>query len=282
MTGPLLGRPALEAIGVRLRDLRRDAALTGRSLASSCGWPPSKVSKLEYGRQVPTEQDVRDWCVACGFTSEIPDLVAAVRSVEAQLVDLRRSLRTGTRARQRKNVTAYEKTTLFRVWEPVVIPGLLQTREYARGVLATVVDFYGIPDDVDEGVEFRLDAQQVLSHGDRRFLLLLGEAALHTSVGDTAVMRGQLEHLLHAARLPRVTVGVVPLDAPYTVPRNNGFTIYDDRFVTLATYTAELTLTQRHEMAVYGRAFDRLLALALKGPAAEHLVRGALDTVREI
>lgn len=277
----LIGRPALEAIGVRLRDLRRDAGLTGRSLAQRCGWPPSKVSKLEYGRQVPSEQDVRDWCVACGLTSEIPDLVTAVRSVEAQLVDLRRALRTGTRARQRKNVSAYERTSLFRVWEPVVVPGLLQTREYAREVLATVVDFYGIPDDVEDGVRFRLDAQRVLSRSDRRFLLLLGEAALYTAVGDTAVMHAQLERLLDVARLRHVVLGVVPQDAPYTVPRNNGFTMYDDRSVTLATYTAELTLTQRHEIAVYGRAFDRLLALAHTASAAERTIRVALDRLRE-
>ena len=52
-------RAAIEALGVRLRDLRRDAALTGRQLARQCGWQPSKVSKLEYGKQTPTESEKR-------------------------------------------------------------------------------------------------------------------------------------------------------------------------------------------------------------------------------
>jgi transcriptional regulator with XRE-family HTH domain len=255
--------------------------MTGRSLAGRCGWPPSKVSKLEYGRQMPSEQDIRDWCLVCGFPSEIPDLVAAVRFIEAQLVDLRRSLSRGTRARQRRNISDYEKTTLFRVWEPAVIPGLLQTRDYARGVLTTVVDFYGVPDDIEAGVELRLDAQRVLSHGDRRFLLLLGESALHTSVGGAEVMREQLQKLIQLARTPRVSLGIVPQNAPYTVPRNNGFTIYDDRCVSVATYTAELTLAQRHEVAIYSRAFDRLLALAVKVSAAEEMIDRALSDLEE-
>src|SRR5690348_10389940 len=84
MSRPTSAKPAIEALGVHLRDLRRDAALTGRQLAQQCGWLPSKVSKLEYGKQTPSEADIRDWCLACGFPSEIPDLLAAVRSIDAQ------------------------------------------------------------------------------------------------------------------------------------------------------------------------------------------------------
>jgi transcriptional regulator with XRE-family HTH domain len=84
---PFLGKPAIEALGIRLRDLRRDVGLTGRRLASACHWQPSKVSKIEYGRQTPTETDIRDWCLACGFPSEIPDLITAVRSIHAQFVE---------------------------------------------------------------------------------------------------------------------------------------------------------------------------------------------------
>lgn len=277
-----LGRLAIEALGVRLRDLRRDAGLTGRQLAAACGWAPSKITKLEYGRQTPSESDIRDWCIACGFPSEITDLIAALRTVEAQLVDWRRSLRSGTKLRQRAAVDAYEKTTLFRVWEPSVIPGLLQTPDYARGILRTVVDFHGVPDDVEDGVRARIDAQRVLTHGDRRFLLLIGQAALYTGVGDANVMRDQLQRLREVSRMPRVTLGVVPLSAPYTVPRNNAFTLYDNRFVTVATYTAELTLTQHHEIAIYASAFDRLLQLAKRGDGARTLVDVALNDLGEI
>jgi transcriptional regulator with XRE-family HTH domain len=277
VTTPFLGKPAIEALGIRLRDLRRDAGMTGRELAAACQWQASKVSKIEYGRQTPSETDIRDWCLACGFPSEIPDLIAAVRAIHAQFVDWRRSLKGGTKRRQWANVSAYEKTTLFRVWEPSVVPGLLQTGDYARGILSTVIDFHGVPDDIEDGVRARLEAQRVLSHGDRRFLLLISEAVLHTRVGGTEVMIGQLRRLLEAMRLPRVSLGVVPLGAPYTVPRNNAFTIYDNRLITVATYSAELTLTQRHEIALYERAFDRLSALAVRGAEARALVTNFVE-----
>ncbi|MBT8227824.1 MAG: helix-turn-helix domain-containing protein [Dactylosporangium sp.] len=282
MNPPTIGKPAIEALGIRLRDLRCDAAMTGRQLAAQCGWQPSKVSKIEYGRQRASEADIRDWCITCGFPSEIPDLIVALRSIDAQVVDWRRSLKAGTKRRQRANVSAYEKTTLFRVWESAVLPGLLQTPAYSRGVLTTVIDFYGIPDDLDEGVKARIAAQHVLSHGDRRFLIAVDETALYTLVGDAQIMRGQLEWLLEATRMPRVSLGVVPRGVPYTVPRNNAFTIYDNRLVTVATYTAELTLTQRHEVAIYERAFDCLQALALRGSAARDLIGAALAHFGEI
>jgi transcriptional regulator with XRE-family HTH domain len=278
---PFLGKPAIEALGIRLRDLRRDAGMTGRQLAAACRWQPSKISKIEYGRQTPTEADIRDWCLACGFPSEIPDLVAAVRSIHAQFVDWRRTLQGGTKLRQRANIDAYEKTTLFRIWEPSVVPGLLQIEDYARGILQTVVDFHRIPDDVDDGVRARLEAQRVLSHGDRRFLILIGEGALHTQVGEVDVMVRQLEHLRDSTRRPRVSLGVVPLSAPYTVPRNNAFTVYDNRLVTVSTYTAELALTQRHEIALYERAFDRLLALAAHGQSAKTMITKALKILEK-
>jgi len=269
---PTVAKPAVEALGFRLRELRSNASFTGRELAALCGWQPSKVSKIEYGKQRPSEADVRDWCITCGCPSEIAELIATLRTIDAQIVDWRRSLRAGVRRRQRANVTAYEKTTLFRIWEPSVVAGLLQTPAYARGILAAVVDFYGIPDDVEDGVAARIEAQDVLTRGDRRFLVLLAETALYTQVGDATVMREQLARLLEVARMPRLSLGIVPQAAAYTVPRNNGFTIYDNRIVTVATYTAELTLTQRHEVATYERAFDRLQAIAVHGAAGRALI----------
>ncbi|GAA0980186.1 helix-turn-helix transcriptional regulator [Acrocarpospora macrocephala] len=240
------------------------------------------MSKLELGRQAPTEADVRDWCLACRVPSEIADLIAAVRFLNAQYMDWRRSLQTGTKRRQQANLAAYERASLIRAWEPVVVPGLLQTAAYARGILSTVIDFHGIPNDLEEGVQARLDAQEALGHKRRRFLFLLGQSALFTNVGGATTMAEQLRHLIQMARSQRISLGVVPMTAPYTVPRNNAFTIYDSDSVTVATYTAELTLRQQHEVAVYEKAFDRLLALAVHGAAARALIEQALVDQEEI
>ncbi|WP_405137599.1 helix-turn-helix domain-containing protein [Nocardia sp. NBC_01388] len=59
--------------GPRLRELRRDAGLTGRKLADSAGWHESKTSKIEYGKQTPSEADLRAWCTLTDSLDEFPD-----------------------------------------------------------------------------------------------------------------------------------------------------------------------------------------------------------------
>ncbi|MGH3900805.1 MAG: helix-turn-helix domain-containing protein [Pseudonocardiaceae bacterium] len=78
---------ARETLGYRLRDLRKDAGLTGRGLATLAGWNSSKISKIEYGKQTPTEDDIRVWCHHCQAHDQIPDLIATVRNIEAMYTE---------------------------------------------------------------------------------------------------------------------------------------------------------------------------------------------------
>ncbi len=265
---------ARASLGIRLRDIRRDAGLSGTELARLCGWLPSKVSKIEHGKQTPTEEDLRIWCEHCRGLDQLPDLIAAVRSIETQFAEWRRIMRGGTRRRQQASAIAYEKARLFRIYEPAVIPGLLQTREYAVAVLSTFIDFIRVPDDAEEGAAARLERQKVLTHGDRHFHMVLGEQALHTNVGGPDVMGGQLEHLLAVLKLPRLRLGIIPAAAPYRVPLNNGFWILDESLVQFDTYSAELSLVRPDEITLYERAFERLAALAAYGAEAKAMILG--------
>ncbi len=136
-----------------------------------------------------------------------------MRSIETQFAEWRRIVRSGTRRRQQASAAVYERTRLFRIYEPAVVPGLLQTREYAMAVLSSFIDFVRVPDDAEEGAAARLERQRVLTHGDRRFHMVLGQQALHTNVGGAEVMAGQLEHLLAMLKLPRLRLGIIPFDA---------------------------------------------------------------------
>jgi transcriptional regulator with XRE-family HTH domain len=78
---------AKEALGARLRDLRRDAGLTGRQLAVLTGWPSSKVSKIEYGKQTPSEDDIRVWCQHARAEDQEADLIASVRDIETMYIE---------------------------------------------------------------------------------------------------------------------------------------------------------------------------------------------------
>jgi transcriptional regulator with XRE-family HTH domain len=268
---------ARASLGIRLRDIRRDAGLSGTDLARLTGWQPSKVTKIEHGRQTPSEDDLRVWCEHCRSLAELPDLVAAVRSIETQFAEWRRVIRSGIRRRQQASAAVYEKARLFRIYEPSVVPGLLQTRDYAVSVLSTSISFFRVPDDAEEGADARIERQRVLTHGDRWFHMLIGEQALHVNVGGADVMAAQLRHLLGLLRLPRLRVGIIPIDVPYRVPLNNGFWLLDDELVQFDTYTAELSLIRPDEIALYGRAFERLAALAVYGAEAERIIGQALE-----
>ena len=269
------------ALGVRLRDLRRDAGLSSTQLARANRWQPSKISKIEHGKQTPSEADLQAWCTQCGAAGELDDLIAAVRAIETQFAEWRRILRSGTKRRQQASASVYENARLFRIYEPAVIPGLLQIKEYATAVLSTTIDFLRVPDDAEQGAEARLERQVVLTHGDRYFHMVIGEQALLTDVGGARVMGAQLERLLDAFTLPRLRLGVIPLAVPYRVPLHNGFWILDDRLVQFDTYTAELSLVRPDEIAVYARAFERLAALAVYGSEARAAIYAAQRRLKD-
>ena len=267
---------AREALGSRLRDARRDAGLTGRQLATRAGWHSSKVSKIEYGKQAPSEEDIRVWCRLCNIEDQNEELIVTARDIETMYVEWRRRLRTGTRARQRKSISLEDDAQRLRWFEPVLIPGLLHTAEYAAVVLKRVVNFYAIPDDVDAGVATRMERQQILYSLRHTFHFVIAEQALRTNVGGSEVMAGQLDRILSVLSLGRVQLGIVPSEAPYVVPSSQ-FIIFDDKLVHVEAVSAELTITQPREIALYVRSFNELAKQAAYGTQARRLVTRAID-----
>jgi transcriptional regulator with XRE-family HTH domain len=269
-------RQAKESLGGRLRDLRKDAQLSGRQLAALAGWPPSKISKIEYGKQAPSEADIRVWCGHCRAAGQVPDLIASVRNIESQYVEVRRGLGTGTRRRQDASVRLVEQAMLVRAYDPLIVYGLLQTAEYARAVISQVIEFFEIPNDLEDGVRSRMDRQRFLYKGDRRFHVILGQQALLTMIGGADVMRGQLDRLLAVSSMPSVRLGIIPAAAAVRVLPTNAFAIYDDRLVKAETFSAELTISSPREIAVYARAHERLALSAVAGKDARALISSAL------
>jgi transcriptional regulator with XRE-family HTH domain len=269
---------ARQALGQQLRDFRKDAGLTGRGLATLAGWHSSKVSKIEYGKQTPSEDDIRVWCQHTAAQRHVPDLIAAVRNIESMYVEWRRMLSTGTRRRQSASRRLEASTKLMRWYEPVLIPGILHTAEYAREVMRQVIDFYEGADDLDAGVAERMERQAILYRGNHRFHFILAEQALLTMVGDVNTMIGQLDRLLAVMSLPRVAFGIIPSHAEYWTPTNQ-FIMFDDRLVHVETISAELSVSQPHEVAVYTKAFQQLSEQAVIGAAARALITAALDSL---
>lgn len=189
-------------------------------------------------------------------------------------MEWRRLLATGTRARQHESVKTEAAARRIRNWQPQVIPGLLQTADYAAAILRYGVEFYELPDDVDAGVAKRMERQRILYRAGRRFHFLIAEQALYTTVGSDSVMRGQLDRLFSIIGMPRVTIGLVPAIAVGRAAVEN-FAMFDDRVVKVEGTTAELTITQPREIKLYGRAFDILADQSVTGDDARALIRRA-------
>lgn len=277
MTNPT--NEAKAELGKRLRDLRLTAGLTGTELARRAGWHQTKTSKIEHGKTIPTDADIRLWCHHTASENQVPDLIATLRNIEAAYLEWRRVLGTGTKRRQQASIKLESGTELMRWFEPFLVPGLLQTAEYAEEILRNVIGFYQIADDLEDGVAKRMERQQVLYRRGHRFHFILAEQALRTTVGDDDIMTGQLDRLLAVAGMPRVTLGIVPAGTRYQVPISN-FIMFDDRLVMVENVTAELRITQPRELALYGRAFNVLAKQSVTGDQARALIRAALDLRR--
>ena len=271
-------KQAREALGARLREIRQNAQLTARALASHCGWHFTKVSKLEHGTQNPSEDDLHKWCKACGATHQLPDLMATVRTIESMYVEWRRSLHSGMTRGQKARIPLYERTQLFRIYEPGVIPGLFQTADYASAIIAHVIELDQIPNDLEQAVAARMERQHVLHTGDRRFLVVLEEQALRTRVGDAVdVMTDQLNHLLTImSSQHRISLGIIPSMGHRHTWLSVGFWIFDRNTVHIDTPSAELTITQRSEIAVFEKKFSRHQQSAVYGQEARGLINKAI------
>ena len=270
-------KQAQEALGVRLRELRKDAGLTGRALAAAAGWHFTRVSKLEHGVQTPTEADIREWCRACRVEEQVPDLLATLRTVRSAYLEFRRQARAGMKRVLGAHTPAlYERTTLFRIYEHNVIPGLFQTADYTAAMLSFWIKFLETPDDLDDAVATRMERQQVLYRRDKRFVVVLEEQALRTWFGTAETQAGQLDRLLAVMSLPAVSVGIIPMMTERQVVASAGFWLFDNSVVALETPTASIEVTRPQEIELYVRMFDRLLATAVHGKAARALIGKAL------
>ncbi|MEU3709038.1 helix-turn-helix domain-containing protein [Streptomyces catenulae] len=269
---------AREALGARLRGFRKDAGFTsGRALARELGWQESKVSRLENGKQNASEEDIRTWCTVTRQEGHIGDLIATVRHIDELWLEWRRQLATGAEKRQQAALPVYAKTKVFRIWHPTLVWGTLQTPEYAAETFKQVVSFYQIPDDAEAATAKRLERSRYLYEGDRVFNVLLAEQALYSNFGGPDVMKGQLDRLRFAMHLPRVSLGLVPRDAPLAIWPGNSFSMFDDKLVLVETYSAEFSVTQPREVDLYAKAFALLRHSAVYGVAARDLISRAIQ-----
>jgi hypothetical protein len=253
--------------------------MSARDLGHRLGRHPSKISRIEHGRAIPTAADIRAWCSHCNASQQEVDLVASLHSVEGMYIEWQRLSRAGMRRIQESNVPLYERTRLFRIYEPGVVPGVFQTPAYARSRISHIVEFDGVEDHVEQVVAARMKRQGLAHSGGRRIVAVLEEWALWARLGTAEMMAGQLGHLINVACWPSVSLGIIPRTVERTMWQSPGFWIFDEERVLVETPTAELTITQPREVAIYIRTFAEFTSMAVYGPAARALITEAIDAL---
>lgn len=272
---------AREALGARLRDLRQTASLNGRQLATRLSWPASKVSKLETGRQTPSQEDIAAWVVA---TTDNPQDAAALRAMlqnlETAHAEWQRLLRGGMHHHQETWAGMERKAAHLRVFESTYIPGLLQTAEYARYRMTQAIKLFGTVNDIDDAIRLRLTRQEVLYDRRKRFYFVITEAALRYRLCPPEVMLPQLDRLVAVSTLPNVRLGIIGFETAYVIGPSHGFWIFDNNKVLVEIYSAELTLAQPQEVDLHSQIFGAMASIASYDTEARTVLTRVMGELR--
>lgn len=268
------------ALGARLRELRTEAGLDGKSVAQLLGWQRSKVSRLENGRQTASRPDLETWAQAVGRPEATAELVGLLAGMASHVRSWQRQVAAGHRSRQELGTAETQLTRRLRALEMVRVPGLLQTADYARCLFTASAQFRQTPRDTDDAVRSRVQRQQALYEPGKHFEFLVWEAALHALPCPPDVMAAQLDRLVSLIGLDTVDLRIVPFAARLRRTPSHGFWIYDQRLVIVETMAAELWLTDEASIALYEKAWSWAAESAVSGPHAHRLIaraRASLD-----
>jgi transcriptional regulator with XRE-family HTH domain len=198
-------------LGAELRRSRKTAGMVSAHVARRIGFSPSKMSRLESGDRNAIPEDVAGLLALYGVTGPArKELLALARDIKAGKLGWWQD-----REMSKKQRTLIElESTATRIinYESLLIPGLLQTGEYTRAMFR---DLMLIPEDeIEDRMVTRLARHSVLMRRNPPHLLaVIYEPALRQQVGGHDAHRRQLEHLLHAADRPHITIHVVPQSA---------------------------------------------------------------------
>jgi transcriptional regulator with XRE-family HTH domain len=257
-------------LAAELRRLRTEARLTVEDVAGRLQWPASKVSRIENRQVGVSPQDLR----------KLLDLYQAKdRAYREQLLEM------GRRATERGWWQSYSgmlpalgnligleaEAATIRTYEPELIPGLLQTTDYARAVIRA-----GYPGDtmeqIDRRVEIRLERQEALTRTDPpppKVSVVLNEGVLARRVGSPEVMRAQLEHLIRERDRANIVIQVLPFSTGEHPAMVGPFTMLtfldpaDPGVVNVENVLGALAMEQPEEIRAYEEVWSALQARAV-------------------
>jgi transcriptional regulator with XRE-family HTH domain len=254
-------------LGAELRRARAAAGMSQEQFSRSLGFDRTVITKAETGERPPSPE------VAAAIDEAFPHL----DGLFSRLTLLARRANGRYPEWFREWVDAEQQATALRTWQPILVPGLLQTRDYARA-LFQAWQLAASSDDLDTLVGGRIERQAILDRADPPELLaVLDEAVLHRRVGSAKIMGDQLGHLGEMSCRPAVTIQIVPAEVGTHAGLLGGFFVgsFDDTPVIVYAETAVegITIDKPALVSKAAQAFERLRSEALPRGASRDLIR---------
>lgn len=265
--------PKAHALGTALRDARERQKLTTRELADRIGRNHGEISRWETGDRTPRPENVAQVLTALGIVGQPYDDIMSLT------YDTRAPLWVATslpaQRQQLAALVAMEDTAAMIVEvSPLLIPGLLQTSDYAAAIMS-VGNLAA--DEADRRLAIRMRRQEILTREyPVRYAAFIGEPAIGQIIGDRAVMAEQFGHLLEMARRPNVEVRIMPSDRGWH-PGLEGWFIFlqpDDQVpvVHLELRRTSTFLHEEDDVNAYRDALDMINKVALTPTASAQLI----------
>jgi transcriptional regulator with XRE-family HTH domain len=273
-SGPTVRRRQLMA---ELKRLREAAGLTQEDVAGRLDWHPTKVMRIETGRTPPHPNDVRVMLGLYGVSDE-----TALAGLISLAKDARQrgwwySYRDVMVSRLEVFIGLESEADTIRDFELAMIPGLLQTDDYARALIGGLGSYDGA--EVERRVEVRTTRQQQLAASGGKLWAILDEAAIRRVVGGQKIMAAQLRHLALAVESGRAIIQVVPYGAGPHPGQAGPFIILgfadttQPDVVYLETVGGNLYVDKPEEVRMFGAAFAQLSAVALSPAQSTAMLR---------
>ena len=248
-----------------LRRLRSIAGMTQEQLAEATTYSPALVAAVETCRRIPSDDFAERADKALGTDGILSRLQTLV-------------LQTSVLPWFKDLVEVERRATEIRIYETYVIPGLLQTEDYARHVVSATRPVI-TAEEIERAVALRMTRQEALYREDDppRLWAILDESVLYRANGANEVMLAQLQHLLKASQRPNVVVQVVPNSEGSTAAGGRNFILLTLRTEPAVAYLEDIRsaryLRKADDVSQYSLTYDHLRSNALSDVKSAALIK---------
>ncbi|WP_217127584.1 helix-turn-helix transcriptional regulator [Streptomyces sp. AC558_RSS880] len=266
-------------LSIELKKLREKSALTCAQVGEALDWSGSKVNRMETGSGRVQPSDIDALCRFYDTSDELREFLKSLAR-EAKTRGWWQVHGAGVPEWFNIYIGLEQDASTLRQYQCEVLPGLMQTKAYARELHTTGAHMSA--EDIDRAVRVRLERQEMLARPDSPDAwFIVHEGAVRNVIGDREIMREQLERVLETTELPSVTLQVLTFDSG-TYPVTGSFTMLgfpapeDPDLVYRDGITDAVYLEGEHHVREYTRAFDGLRAAALSPQRSAQLIKSVV------